>query len=213
MAPLELVLPHHAFYRAVGLATVLGICLLVVLDLDLSVNGEVDQLSNGHAAVDLYRLLNRDLQCPVAAESNIALAGGSMDVDTQSTGGRLSFKEGYVRMCFGVFLGNAQVEYMGIKDKSFFRDLEMFNLVVLLCIQDMLPVGSQETAQVNIIAVATQTIAAVRLDLDGAFSISSRMRVSERIMNHSDFDGCIAIFDGTVAFAKQVSCRLSIAAN
>jgi hypothetical protein len=32
-------------------------------------------------------------------------------------------------------------------------------------------------------------------------------------MNHSDFDGCIAIFDGTVAFAKQESSRLSIAAN
>ena len=69
------------------LAAVLGVLLLVVFYFDLAINGEVDQLPDRHAAVDLHRLFYGDLERPVAAKANIALACGGVYVDAQATRG------------------------------------------------------------------------------------------------------------------------------
>ena len=83
---LKFILPHHALDGFIGLTAVFSIFLLTVLGLDLSFNWEVDQLTYGHTFVDLYRLFNGDLQCPVAAEANIAFPCRRMDIDSQAPG-------------------------------------------------------------------------------------------------------------------------------
>ncbi len=80
------VLPHHAFNRFIGLAIVLGILLLVVFDHDLSVHRKIDELTDGHALVDLYRLLDGDLEGPVAAEADVTFARGGVDIDAEAAG-------------------------------------------------------------------------------------------------------------------------------
>ena len=46
-------------------------------------------------------------------------------------------------MGFGVFLCNAEIENMRIKNKAFFRYFKIFDLVVLFCINHMFFVSSQ----------------------------------------------------------------------
>ena len=48
-------------------------------------------------------------------------------------------------------------------------DLEMLDLVVLFCIQDVLPVGGQVGAEVYIIAVAPQAVAMIGINLNRSF--------------------------------------------
>jgi hypothetical protein len=110
---LESILPHHALDGLVGLAVVFSVLFLIVFDHDLAIHGEVDQLSDGHAFIDLYRLFDRDFQGPVAAEAYISFTGGRMDIDTQPAGGGFPFQEGDMGVCFGIFLGDAEVKICG----------------------------------------------------------------------------------------------------
>src|SRR4051794_18277691 len=86
-----------------------------------------------------------------------------MYIYAQAASGRLAFQERHMCMCFGVFFGNAEVEYMRIQHKAFFGYFKILYLVVLFSIQNMLAVGSQPLAQMYIIAIAAEAFAAVRL--------------------------------------------------
>src|SRR3712207_5622287 len=97
----EFVLPHHALHRLVALVAVLGIGLFVIGHFDGSVYGEVNELADRHARIYAHRLLYGDLQRPVPAETNVALAGSGMYVDAEAAGGRLSFEERNVCVCVG----------------------------------------------------------------------------------------------------------------
>ena len=60
------------------LTTVLGIFLLVVSDLNFTINRKIDQLPDRHAFINFHRLLYRYFQSPVAAKANITLTGSGM---------------------------------------------------------------------------------------------------------------------------------------
>jgi hypothetical protein len=72
-------------------------------------------------------------------------------------------------MRFGVFLGDSEVENMGIKDKSFFRDLEIFDLIVLFCVEYMLTVSCQPFSEMNIIGITSKAVSVVRINFDRSF--------------------------------------------
>ena len=74
-----------------------------------------------------------------------------------------------MRMGFRVFFGNAQVKDVRVEHKAVFRDLELFDLVVLFGIKDMFAVGGEVFSEMHIIAVAAQAFPVVGNDLDGAF--------------------------------------------
>src|SRR5689334_17898992 len=84
VAFLKLILPHHAFYGAVGLSAVLGIFFLIVFYFNLTFYRKINQLSHRHTAVYFHRLLYRYFQSPVAAETDIPLSGSGVYVDTES---------------------------------------------------------------------------------------------------------------------------------
>ncbi len=81
----ELVLPHHALNRAIGLVAVLGIFLFVVGHLNRTLHRKIDQLSDRHALVYFDRLLYGDLQRPVATKAHITFASRCMNIDPQPT--------------------------------------------------------------------------------------------------------------------------------
>lgn len=83
---LKPILPHHAFNRFVWLSAVFGILFLVVFDFDFAFNREINQLANRHTMVNFYRLFHRNLQRPVSAEANIALARSGMDINAKPSG-------------------------------------------------------------------------------------------------------------------------------
>jgi len=68
-----IILPHHALDGLIDLAAVFGVLLLIVFDFDLSVHGEVDELSHGHMLIDLHRLLHRDLRASSCADPTFFL--------------------------------------------------------------------------------------------------------------------------------------------
>ena len=156
------VLPHHAFYGFIGLAIVLGILLLVVFDHDLSIYGKIDELTDGHAFVDLYRLFDGDLEGPVAAKADIAFPCRGVNVDAQPACRRLALQEGYMGVGFGIFVGYPQVKDVWIQHETLLGDLEVFDLVVFFCVQDVFPVGSQPFAEVDVVGIASQASPVVR---------------------------------------------------
>lgn len=110
----KLILPHHAFNGLIRLPAVFGILLLVIFHFYLSIYREVDKLADRHTFVNLYRLLYRNLQCPVAAKTNIPFTGSRMDVNSQAACAGLTFEEGNMRMGFRIFKRNTEIEYMRI---------------------------------------------------------------------------------------------------
>ena len=72
----EVVLPHHAFHGTIGLTCVLSIFLTIVRNQNFTENGEINQLTDGHACIDPNWLFNRDFQGPVATKTHIALTCG-----------------------------------------------------------------------------------------------------------------------------------------
>lgn len=67
-------------------------------------------------------------------------------------------------MRFSIFLSYAQIKNMGIQHKPVLRNFEILDFVVLLGIKNMVFIGSQPFAQMNIVAVAAQTIPVVWLN-------------------------------------------------
>ena len=88
---LKSVLPHHTFYRLIGLPVVFGIFFLIIGNLNFTFYREIDELANGHEFINAHRLFYRYLQCPVTAKTHIALARCSMYINTQPAGRRLAF--------------------------------------------------------------------------------------------------------------------------
>ena len=54
---LKVVLPHHAFHGFVVLPAIFSTLLLVVFNFYFSLHREIDQLADGHALINSYRLL------------------------------------------------------------------------------------------------------------------------------------------------------------
>jgi hypothetical protein len=165
----EHILPHHAFDRLVGLAVVFGVLFLVVFDQDVAIYREIDELTYGHSLIYLNGLFDGDLECPVAAEADVAFAGGSVDIDAETAGRGFPFEEGDVGMGFRIFLRGAEVENVRIENKTFFRDLEIFDLIMFLCVEDMLTVCSQPFSEVNVIGIASQAASVVGFNFNGPF--------------------------------------------
>ncbi len=116
---LEFVFPHHAFDGFVYLTRIFGVFFLVVADFDGAEDGEVDELADGHAGINADGLFDGDLEGPVAAEADVAFAGGGVDVNAKAAGGGLAFQEGNVGVGFGVFEGDAEVEDVWVEDEAF----------------------------------------------------------------------------------------------
>jgi hypothetical protein len=64
--------------------------------------------------IDFYGLFHRDLQRPVAAKTDIPLAGRRMDIDTQPARRRFSLQERDMGMGLGIFLGYAKIKDMRV---------------------------------------------------------------------------------------------------
>lgn len=107
---LKLVFPHHAFDGAIWLAAVLGIGLLVVFYLNFSLHRKIYQLTDWHAVVNFYGLLDRNFQRPIATKANITLACSGVNINTQAACGRFTFQERNMLMCFSVFLCYTQIK-------------------------------------------------------------------------------------------------------
>ena len=108
------ILPHHAFDGLIGLAVVFGALFLIVFDQDFAIYREIDELAYGHSLIYFDWLLDGDLEGPVAAEADVAFAGGGMDIDAEAAGGGFAFEEGDMGMGFGIFLGDAEIKNMWI---------------------------------------------------------------------------------------------------
>lgn len=80
---LKNILPHHALNGACAGHVVFGIVLGIIKRFDLAFHHKVNELADGHAGINLYRLGAADLERPGIAEAYIALAGGGVYVDAQ----------------------------------------------------------------------------------------------------------------------------------
>lgn len=70
-------------------------------------------------------------------------------------------------MRLGVFLRYPEISPAGAQNKTLHRvDHDMIHLVVLLCIQDLIPVDGKLSAKVNIIAVRAQILVVKWFDHD-----------------------------------------------
>src|SRR5438045_6829302 len=98
---LKFVLPHHTLDRLVRLTAIFRVFLFIVFDGNFAIRREIDQLPDRHTLIHFYRLLDRDLQCPVTTEPNITFAGRGMYIDPESTCRRFAFKKRYMSMSFG----------------------------------------------------------------------------------------------------------------
>src|SRR5215203_5847843 len=72
-------------------------------------------------------------------------------------------------MGFGIFLCHAEIKNMRIKNKTFFRNFKVIDLVMFFCIKDMLIVSCQPFSQMDIITVAAKTFPVVRSNLNCTF--------------------------------------------
>ena len=126
-------------------------------------------MTNGHSLVDAYRLFNRNLEGPVAAKTDIALASGGMDIDAKATRGGFTLQEGYMGMGFGIFQGSTQVKYMRLEHKALVGDLKIINEVMFAGIDHFITVFGQPLAEVNIVGIAAQEGAVIGSDKDGSF--------------------------------------------
>ena len=72
-------------------------------------------------------------------------------------------------MGFGIFFRDTQVKNMRVENKTFFRDLKVFDLVVLFGIKDVFTVSGEVAAQVDVVAVAPQAVAVIGYNLDRSF--------------------------------------------
>ena len=100
------VFPHHTFDGMVGSLVVFRIGFVVVIIENIPFYGKINELADGHAGINPNRVDTRDFQGPVVAKTYIALAGGSVDIDTQPSHAGFSFQERDSIMCFGVFFRN-----------------------------------------------------------------------------------------------------------
>src|SRR4030095_1386362 len=98
----KLVLPHHTLNWLFWLSIVFGVFLFVVFNFYFPLNREVNELSNRHSSIYFNRLFYGNFQRPVSAKTNVTFAGCRMDVDAQSSRGRLTFQERNVGMCFRI---------------------------------------------------------------------------------------------------------------
>ena len=110
----EFILPHHALDGLVWLSAVFRIFFLVVSNFNRSFYREIDQLSDRHTLVHFHWLFYRNFEGPVAAETNIALACSSMDINPKATCRGFPFEEGDMRMGFGILLRYTEVKNMRV---------------------------------------------------------------------------------------------------
>ena len=69
--------------------------LSLAYSLDLARNLVVEDLADRHARIDAHRLDGEHLQRPVAAEADVAEAGGDVDEQSQPADRRSSFDHGH----------------------------------------------------------------------------------------------------------------------
>ena len=83
--------------------------LFVVHGFDVALDVKVNELPDWHGGVDAYGLGNRNLERPVIAEADVALACRGMDIDTQASDTGFAFEEGHVLVRLGVLEGRAEI--------------------------------------------------------------------------------------------------------
>ena len=105
----------------------------------------------------------------MATKAYVALSGSSVYINSETAGGRFTLQEGDLCMCFGVFHGYAEVEDVRVEHEPFFRYFEVFYFIVFLGVKDVLAVGSQPFAKVDIIGIASEALTGIRIDLNGSF--------------------------------------------
>ncbi len=162
--PLKFVFEHHRLHWQWRLGVVLGRLLGVVGGEDFSLDQKIDELSNGHAIVDANGLFDRNLECPVVAETHIAFAGGGVNVDAETANAGFSFEERDRSVAFCVFDGGAKVVDLRLKDKAFGRDFKVLDFVVLLGVENTVTVGGQMFAEVHVVAIGAKAFAIVGFD-------------------------------------------------
>ena len=79
---LKTILQHHTFYGAVRLTAVFGIFFLVVFYLNSTIHRKINELANGHALINFYRLFYRNFQSPVSTKTHIAFTSGGVYIYT-----------------------------------------------------------------------------------------------------------------------------------
>lgn len=119
-----------------------------------AVDDVVDDLPDRHAGVDAYWLGRRNFQRPESAEADIAFSSRSVDVDTESPGRGFTFEEGDMLVSFSIFKSGAKIELSRLEDEAFFWDLEVANLVVLLCVQHVVDVLGEMLGEMHVVRVA-----------------------------------------------------------
>ena len=72
-------------------------------------------------------------------------------------------------MCFGVLRGYAEIYLTWAKDDPFGRDGEPFDIVMLPGVEDLVSIESELIAEVDVVAVSTEAIAAEGLDHNVTF--------------------------------------------
>ena len=127
-----------------GSLIVLGRGLGRVIDLHLALYAKVDELPNGHARVHADRLSDRNLECPVVAESDVPLAGSGMDVYPEAPHAGLPLEKRHVTTRLGILLGHTKIGLAGMKFDYRVLDLETFDFVVSAGIEDVVEDGILE---------------------------------------------------------------------
>lgn len=116
----------------------------------------------------------------MVAEPDVAFSCGRVDIDSQASDARFAFEERHVFMRFRVFEGRAEEGCSWGEQESLVSDFEVFDLVVLLGVQDLVDVGCEVLAEMHVVAVRAQVVAGVRFDNDlAAFDRGENGEVGE----------------------------------
>lgn len=103
------------------------------------------------------------------AEADVTLSRGGVDVDAETTHRALPFEEGDVLVRLGVLYSHPQVEARGLEDESLLGNPEGRDGVVLAGVEHVIVVCGEPLAEMDVVAVAAEALAAVWLDDDLAF--------------------------------------------
>ena len=78
---LELILPHHAFYRLCGLVIVFGVVFCVIHRLNVTFHCEINELANWHPGINLNWLCTGNFQGPGITEPNVTFASCCVNIN------------------------------------------------------------------------------------------------------------------------------------
>src|SRR5262245_33929627 len=124
----------------------------------------VENLADGHARIDANGLNGEHFQSPVAAETDVAKAGGNVHEQAQAADTGAAFDHGNVVVRLSAFGGAAQVELLRSENEAVFRDANSPSAIRSSHVEHDLLVRQQLVVQRESVAIRIEVRHVERID-------------------------------------------------